>query len=133
MLLATNEELRKALASRGKETRVLKDITNQLIGDAENEIKETGEWALRKTAMVQNAKQAVEAASLVDDKTILTQQVETTVDEVDNLLSDSKTVLPIKALFGLPNVTHVQDFVSLIAVRPQLIWRILYSCAMYMI
>ena len=45
------------------------------------------------------------------------QQVETTITEVDDLLSDSKTEKPIKALFGLANLTHNQDFASLLSVR----------------
>lgn len=45
------------------------------------------------------------------------KQIETTVYEVDDLLSNPKTAEPIKALFGLGNLTHVQDFVSLISVR----------------
>ena len=44
------------------------------------------------------------------------KQIETTVYEVDELLSGSKTVQPIQALFGLGNLTHVQDFASLINV-----------------
>lgn len=44
------------------------------------------------------------------------KQIETTVNEVDDLLGNSSAVQPIKALFGLPNVTHNQDVVSLISV-----------------
>ena len=44
------------------------------------------------------------------------QQIETTVNEVDDLLENPRGVQPIKALFGLPNVTHNQDFVSVISV-----------------
>lgn len=44
------------------------------------------------------------------------QQIETTVNEVDSLLENPNAVRSVKALFGLPNVTHNQDFVSLIAV-----------------
>lgn len=43
-------------------------------------------------------------------------QIETTVKEVDNLLSKPETVQPIKELFGLGNLTHVQDFASLLTV-----------------
>ncbi|THH02794.1 hypothetical protein EW026_g112 [Hermanssonia centrifuga] len=42
-------------------------------------------------------------------------QIQTTVYEVDELLSDAKSHTPIKALFGLANLTHDQDFVSLLA------------------
>lgn len=48
------------------------------------------------------------------------KQIETTIEDVDNLVTNPKTVQPIKALFGLPNVTHNQDFVSLLAVRQAL-------------
>lgn len=44
------------------------------------------------------------------------KQVETTVIEVDNLLSNPATHQPIKALFGLANLTHDEDFASLLAV-----------------
>ncbi|KIP05030.1 hypothetical protein PHLGIDRAFT_491601 [Phlebiopsis gigantea 11061_1 CR5-6] len=43
------------------------------------------------------------------------QQVETTILEVDELLSDPKTVKSIKALFGLGNLTHAEDFASLLS------------------
>ncbi|GJE94546.1 peptidase S28 [Phanerochaete sordida] len=43
------------------------------------------------------------------------QQIETTVSDVDNLIENPSTAHTIKALFGLPNVTHNQDVVSLIS------------------
>ena len=51
------------------------------------------------------------------------KQIETTVLEVDELLSNPKTVKEIKALFGLGNLTHVEDFASLLTVSRSLhIW-----------
>ena len=45
------------------------------------------------------------------------KQIETTVDEVDELLSNPMTLHAIKSLFGLGNLTHVEDFASLLTVR----------------
>ncbi|KAJ3552182.1 hypothetical protein NM688_g4286 [Phlebia brevispora] len=42
-------------------------------------------------------------------------QIETTILEVDSLLDKSSSHGPIKALFGLANLTHDEDFASLIA------------------
>ena len=44
-------------------------------------------------------------------------QIETTVLEVDALLSNPKTHNSIKSFFGLANLTHDEDFASLLAVR----------------
>jgi hypothetical protein len=43
------------------------------------------------------------------------KQIETAVDEFDSLASSSDTVQAIKAFYGLPNVTHIQDVASLLA------------------
>lgn len=44
------------------------------------------------------------------------KQVETTIVEVDELLSSDKTQATIQNVFGLPNVTHVEDFGSVLSV-----------------
>lgn len=44
------------------------------------------------------------------------KQIELTVEEVDSLVTNPQAVQPIKELFGLPNVTHIQDVVSVISV-----------------
>ncbi|CAL1716305.1 unnamed protein product [Somion occarium] len=43
------------------------------------------------------------------------KQVETTIVEVDELLSSDKTQATIQNVFGLPNVTHVEDFGSVLS------------------
>ena len=54
------------------------------------------------------------------------KQVETTVETVDELLGNLKAHDVIKGLFGLANLTHDEDFVSILSVR-----RILnYVCLM---
>ena len=44
------------------------------------------------------------------------KQIETAVSEFDDLASSPETVQTIKTFFGLPNVTHIQDVASLLAV-----------------
>lgn len=76
-IIATNESLRKALATRGKDVRVLRDITNQLIVDAEQDVTAQREWAARKTVLVQDARKAVSTVDLeAAATTTLTQQTQ---------------------------------------------------------
>ncbi|KAI0070419.1 peptidase S28 [Panus rudis PR-1116 ss-1] len=42
------------------------------------------------------------------------QQIETTINEIDPLLEKKSTRKLIQSVFGLPNVTHVEDFASLL-------------------
>lgn len=45
------------------------------------------------------------------------KQVETTVLELDKLLSSNSTRSLIQGFFGVPNITHVEDVGNLISVR----------------
>lgn len=47
------------------------------------------------------------------------KQIEITIEEVDDLLSNPATAQTIKGLFGLHNVTHIQDFASLLSVSAE--------------
>lgn len=51
-------------------------------------------------------------------------QVETTILEVDKLLDNPDSHGTIKALFGLGNLTHDEDFASLLAVSMSRIYTI---------
>ena len=42
-------------------------------------------------------------------------RLETAVLQIDSIIADGKHVKPLKALFGLQNITHDVDFVSTIS------------------
>ena len=77
-VIAANEELRKALATRGKDVRVLRDITNQLVGDAEQDMAAQRDWVARKAELLQQVRRTVDTIGEAPETTTLTQQVEKT-------------------------------------------------------
>jgi chromosome segregation ATPase len=80
-VIAQCDELRKALAIRGKENRALKEINVNLLTDAEQDIAAQRNWAARKEAMVKDVRQQIEVVSAQAagaGTTTLTQQVKKT-------------------------------------------------------
>ena len=89
-LIAAADELRKALATRGKDVRVLRDITNQLVGEGESDIAAQRDWVARKVELLSNVRQAVATVSDASDAaTTLTQKVEETRIVKKTLVRDS--------------------------------------------
>lgn len=88
--IATIESMRKMLSTRGKEMRALKDITNELLGGAEQDVKAQSEWVARKSATVQQARKAYNAVETeTEATTALVQQTATSKTKVTATVRDS--------------------------------------------